>query len=80
MDTITLHHYYFAASGRLMGLIPGTCKVEIISGPFLSFENRVLRTPSYRILLPEGMEETSRNPPLRQNTIDILKRLNKHRT
>lgn len=76
-NKITLHHYYFAKSGKLMGLLPGTAKVIIVSGPFLSFVDRVLRTPEFQVLLPEGKEETSRNPPLHQTTVDILKRLSR---
>ena len=76
MSVKTLHHYYFAEkSGNLIGLLPNSSTVVKITGPFLSFENRILKTPEEHVLLPAGKEETSRNPPLRQSTIDFLNKL-----
>ncbi len=74
MKKMTLHHYYFAEKqGNLIGLLPNSSTVVNVPGPFLAFENRVLKTPEVHVLLPEGKEETSRNPPLRQSTINMLK-------
>jgi hypothetical protein len=75
MEEITLHHYYFASSGRLIGLAPGTPKVIKISGPYISFRNRVLCTPEFKVFLPLGKGETSRNPPLQHHTNETLNRL-----
>ena len=76
--TIILHQYYFAEhTGNLLGVLPKSSTVIKISGPFISFDKskRLLKSKDTIIHLPEGYAETSKNPPLYQNTLEVLKKL-----
>ena len=81
-----LHSYYFAASGRLFGLVPRTSQVVCISHP-VAF-NAQTRVLSYRsesasssssslqwIILPLDKAEQSKNPNLYEKTKVMLLQL-----
>lgn len=77
MEAITFHKYYFAPTGKLFGLKPGTSTVLSCEGPFKKFNKstRILEGTESNYYLPEKYAEGSKNPDLYQQTLDVLNKL-----
>lgn len=84
--TETLCQYYFAGSGRLMGLVPGktfdidcriTREIVAIDGPFsFNAETLILSSKVGSFYLPRDQcEKSSRTPNLKGRTMDTQRLL-----
>jgi len=80
LKTNKIDSYYFSSKGNLLGLIPGTSTIISVEGPFKSYnkQTNILYTICGDVYyLDPKKAETTKQPPICDRTVKMLKNLQK---
>ena len=80
LKTNKIDSYYFSSKGNLLGLIPGTSTIISVEGPFKSYnkQTNILYTICGDVYyLDPKKAETTKQPPIYDRTVKMLKNLQK---